>query len=70
MRCIAYRASGNCIHTWRPCRGRAEKHSMFCLSHIRAICGAYLGLWAHGFPERMNGRKSSASAGSAGSRPQ
>lgn len=70
MRCIAYRASRNCIHSWRPCKGRAEKNSMFCLSHIRAIYGAYLGLWAHGGAGSENGRKHSSSAKPDRSKPQ
>lgn len=58
MRCIAYRASTNCIHAWNPCKSRAEKNSVFCRSHLKAICGVYLGLCVRGFPERMSSRNS------------
>ncbi len=58
MRCIAYRASRNCINAWNPCKGRAEKSSVFCRSHLKAICGVFLGLCVRGFPERMGARNS------------
>ncbi len=73
MRCIAYRASKNCVHAWKRCSGRAEKGSAFCRSHLRAICGVYLGLCVSGFPERSHvappGRNAAkaASAGAGGS---
>lgn len=68
-RCIAYRAAKNCVHAWKPCKGRAGQ-SGFCRSHLRAICGIYLGLCVHGFPERMNGHNPASSAKAARSNPQ
>jgi len=65
MRCIAYRASRNCVHTWKPCKRRAVRNSMFCSSHLSAICGVYLGLCVKGFPQRMYTRKSAPNAGPA-----
>jgi len=66
MRCIAYRASKNCIHAWTACKNRAEKGSLFCHSHLRAVCGVYLGLWVTGFPERMRARKPASSSAPTG----
>jgi hypothetical protein len=68
MRCIAYRPSRNCVHAWTVCKNRAEKGAMFCKSHLRAICGVYLGLCVTGFPERMSTRKATPRSGPSGSK--
>lgn len=70
MRCNAYRASRKCVHAWTACKNRAEKNSLFCKSHLRAICGVYLGLCVTGFPERMHVRRTAASSVQAGSKQQ
>ena len=70
MRCLAYRASRKCSNAWTACKNRAEKNSTFCQSHIRMICGVYLGLCIHGFPERNKGRRSAESATPTGSKQQ
>jgi len=68
MRCIAYRPSRKCAHAWTACKNRSEKDTVFCKSHLRAICGVYLGLCVAGFPERMSARKAAARSGPSGSK--
>lgn len=47
--CIAFEASRTCASAWRPCANAADTDSVFCQRHRKALDGAVIGLFVHGF---------------------